>query len=64
MTRSKNICGVRTDLYSYRIPVGENKFIEPNRKRKRFKYRWENEETFQIFFNGKWEDAQSIDFTF
>lgn len=64
MQRSKNICSVRPDLYQYKIPVGDNKYIDPDRKRKRFKYRWQTENDFEIFFNGKWESAQSIDFNF
>jgi hypothetical protein len=64
----KLICTYRKDLNGICLPYGENKYTNPKNKRQRWKYRWINEEKeneqFQIFINGKWENAYSIDFDF
>jgi hypothetical protein len=63
--KDKDFCTVRREVQHMNIPVGNSKFIRPERKRKRFRYRWLSDTTgFQILFNGNWENAQSIDFEF
>lgn len=46
------------------VPVGD-KFYHLSEP---LPYRWKNEgednEQFQVFFEGKWQDAESIDFDF
>lgn len=57
-------CKVREDTPADQHPVTEeNTPVEYN---KNYDYRWigDQEDTFQIFINGNWEVAQSIDFNF
>ncbi len=61
--RIQHIAMVRPDLKDYNIPVGDT-FIKSNSKTKEFKYRWTEEDEFEIYFNKKWLPAQSIDFVF
>lgn len=52
---------VRKDLLEEKlgVPVGEGYYYAADP----LPYRWINEE-FQVYYNGKWESAESIDFDF
>ena len=58
----KTFCKIRKDLLEKElsIPVGES-FVGT---KERFEYRWVDDEQFQIFYEGIWQDAESIDFEF
>jgi len=61
------LCKVRQDLVKQELspPVGYNMYAPPDNTT--YEYRWlelGEEEIFQIFFNGAWVDATSIDFEF
>ena len=43
------------------IPVGEKSMLPTNTG---YKYRWVSEDNLQIFYEGNWADAYSIDFGF
>lgn len=54
---------VRQDLINERfgVPVGGGTYFD----KKPVPYRWINDtEKFQVFLDGAWEDAESIDFEF
>lgn len=58
------LCKVRQDLVKQELspPVGYNMYAPPDNTT--YEYRWlelGEEEIFQIFFNGAWVDATSID---
>lgn len=54
-------CRIRKDLLeqNLKIPVGD-KYIAEDRE---YSYRWLKDQ-FQIYLNGKFQDASSIDFEF
>lgn len=58
---AENNCTVRQDLIDacISVPVGDI-YIEKGT----YQYRWINEDVFQILLNGKWLNANSIDFNF
>lgn len=57
----KQICTIRKDILSQNlaVPIGDEYYAgkEP------LKYRW-RKDVFQVFYNGKWQYAKSIDFDF
>jgi len=59
------VCKIRADLISQNlgIPVGTGHIPKEDEKNK-FKFRWVNDEIFEIFYKGKWQEAESIDFDF
>ena len=54
-------CTVRPDLtdLGLSVPVGDT-FVNKGE----YQYRWLNHDVFQIFYEGKWCDANSVDFMF
>lgn len=65
----KKYCIIRKDLQDsvLLIPVGDT-YIEFIDADQRIEYRWINEDTkeeqFQVFVDGEWLDAESMDFDF
>lgn len=53
------VCVVRPDILNdgETAPVGEHHLTEGV-----FNYRWTEDDQFQIFIEGEWEDAESADF--
>jgi len=62
MSHKGKFAKMRTDLWNGRlsVPVGESYFLS----QKKVPYRWIGDETFQVFYKGKWQEAQSIDWEF
>ena len=57
-------CRLRTDLFNkgLSVPIGTTGWLNDQTP---LKYRWKDCGcSFQVYFNGKWEDAESIDFEF
>ena len=59
---TKKFCKLRQDLINKELgaPVGDS-FYNSTQP---IEYRWLDEIDFQVFLNGKWEDAESVDFDF
>jgi len=60
---TKKLAWVTADILANRlaVPIGDSKFYglkEP------LPYRWVDDETFQVFYSGEWQEAQSIDWDF
>lgn len=55
-------CKIRKDILKkgLAVPIGD-KHYSPSYE---LQYRWKTEDDFQVFFMGKWQDAESIDFDF
>lgn len=60
MTKEK-LCQIRTDLRNDNILVLVGDFLISNGT---YPYRWVNDEDFEVFVDGQWRSADSIDFEF
>jgi hypothetical protein len=57
-------CKLRADLLDkgLSVPIGVSGWLNDATI---LNYKWEDADvSFKVFFNGKWEDAESIDFDF
>lgn len=62
MTQTKiKFARIREDIWldNLSVPVGDGYYSS----RVKIPYRW-NKKKFQVFYKGKWQEAQSIDFEF
>jgi len=65
--RSAGFCIVRPDLVAknLRVPIGGGYPLNATNEKRPILYRWLNgDEDFQVFVNGEWQEAQSVDFEF
>lgn len=59
----ENFCTVREDLIEQElaVPIGDEFYCDTAP----LLYRWRNNDAdFEVFYNGKWQEAYSIDFEF
>jgi len=62
--KSAGFCIIRKDLQkeNLRVPIGTASYYSGSYP---LSYRWlKDDEGFQVFFQGSWQDAESIDFDF
>lgn len=55
---------LRTDLFNkgLSVPVGNSGWLNDQTQ---LKYRWtDDDSSFHVYFNGNWENAESLDFEF
>ena len=59
---AEGYCRIRKSILNkgLAVPIGE-KHASPSYD---LQYRWVDDECFQVFYLGEWQDAESIDFDF
>lgn len=57
---AEGYCRIRKSILNegLAVPIGD-KHASPSYD---LQYRWKDDETFQVFYLGEWQDAESIDF--
>ena len=60
--KAKHYCTIRKDVRKHLLAVPIGNYFEGGSKP--LEYRWASSVKFQIFYKGKWRNAQSIDFDF
>lgn len=62
MKQKTKYARVREDILNdnLSVQVGNNFYGNKGKR----PYRWIGDETFQVFYKGKWQEAQSIDWEF